>query len=215
VLPCYKENRNRATPEYKAVREQIEIFVELLTGIGVKQARYDSFEADDLAGAYAAAALEHGNSVVLISGDKDWLQLLGPKVKQLRGWVGSKGDWWDVARMKIEHGMGVEDWPRYLSLIGDKGDNIPKALSGRRGPVVAKAIIAGEQELLPEEQAQYDLNFKVIKINPTLADRKLKSTLVKPNRGEAGWQHLQDTLKEYELVQLWEDRRRIWQVGAW
>src|SRR5712664_40529 len=87
------------------------------------------YEADDVIGTMAVKAGKHNLEVLIVSNDKDMMQLVGKSVRTLRtGSGGAKGDI-IVDEKKVEEILGVppEKVVDYMALLGDTVDNIPGA----------------------------------------------------------------------------------------
>ena len=69
----YKANRDKTPNE---LSYQFGILKDVLDSMGVKYTDLDGFEADDIVGTYAEMAKEAGDRAVLITGDRDYLQLV-------------------------------------------------------------------------------------------------------------------------------------------
>src|SRR5579863_6582981 len=128
-----KTHRDELFAEYKANRSetptdliaQIPYVERLLAALHIPVIQYPGFEADDVIGTISRKAAEAGCEVVIVSSDKDMLQLVTDRVSMLNP---AKDDtWYDPA--KVKEFMGVE--PRQvadlLALKGDAVDNIPGA----------------------------------------------------------------------------------------
>jgi DNA polymerase-1 len=118
----YKANRAETPPD---LIEQIPYVQRLIEGLRIPVIQYPGFEADDVIGTLSRKAAEAGCEVVIVSSDKDMLQLVNDKVSMLNP---AKDDtWYDP--VKVKEFMGVE--PRQvadlLALKGDAIDNIPGA----------------------------------------------------------------------------------------
>jgi len=130
-FPEYKASRNKPV-ETKADIEQNRIRVavksqallirQALKLLGVRQIIAANMEADDLAG-IMVARYEKDKSILMISGDKDWIQLIGPKCS-----------WFDTIRDRrvsprtLKEKYGVDTPRQFLdlkALTGDKSDEIP------------------------------------------------------------------------------------------
>ena len=128
-------------PEYKATREKlddelqadfdrsVERIAELLDAFGVPLVAVDGYEADDVIGTLAARAAESGLQTVIVSGDKDFYQLIGPRVALLnpgrRGPAGVEEQWVDLANATERLGVPPHQVVDYLALVGDSSDNVP------------------------------------------------------------------------------------------
>ncbi len=118
----YKANRAK-TPE--DLHAQVPIIEEILTALGIPIARQDGFEADDIIASVAKRAREDGRGCVIVSGDKDLMQLVGDSVSILK--PGKAGGWEavDSGGVQSEWGVGPELMLDLLSLTGDASDNVP------------------------------------------------------------------------------------------
>ncbi|HEX4137457.1 MAG TPA: DNA polymerase I [Bryobacteraceae bacterium] len=122
VFAEYKANRSETPPD---LITQIPYVERLLAALRIPIIQYPGFEADDVIGTLSRRAAEAGCEVVIVSSDKDMLQLVTDRVSMLNP---AKDDtWYDPA--KVREFMGVE--PRQvadlLALKGDAVDNIPGA----------------------------------------------------------------------------------------
>lgn len=125
--------RHEIYPEYKATRqktpedlhEQVPIIEELLTALGIQTLRQDGFEADDIIASVAERCRAEDRPCVIISGDKDLMQLVGGSVTILK--PGKMGGWEavDEEGVRAEWGVGPELMLDLLSLTGDASDNVP------------------------------------------------------------------------------------------
>ena len=119
----YKANRDKTPNE---LSYQFGILKDVLDSMGVKYTDLDGFEADDIVGTYAEMAKEAGDRAVLITGDRDYLQLVDDDVLV---YLTKKGvsDTVEYTVEKIEEEYGIT--PKQLidvkGLMGDKSDNIP------------------------------------------------------------------------------------------
>jgi DNA polymerase-1 len=141
VLDKGESFRHREYPAYKATREKLsqelqqdfdrslERIHELLAAFRVPVLAVQGFEADDVIGTLAVAAAERALQTVIVSGDKDFYQLIGPRVALLnpgRGGAAAVEETWvdernASERFGIEPGQVID----YLALVGDSSDNIP------------------------------------------------------------------------------------------
>lgn len=133
--------RHEAYPEYKATREKlsdelqadfdrgVERIEEILEAYRIPVLKREGYEADDVIGTLAAAATAKDLNVVIVSGDKDFHQLIGPRVWLLnpgRGgpaavdeqWIGPENE---TARLGVPASRVTD----YLGLVGDSSDNVP------------------------------------------------------------------------------------------
>jgi len=125
--------RHELYAEYKATRQktpedlhaQVPVIEEILTALGVPLLRQDGFEADDIIASVAEKARAEGRGCVIVSGDKDLMQLVGGTVSILK--PGKAGGWEavDAEGVRAEWGVGPELMLDLLSLTGDASDNVP------------------------------------------------------------------------------------------
>lgn len=85
LLPDYKGKRNEKTDEKslahkEAYKKQVPIIQKALATLGVRQMFAKSAEADDMASVFSRRLSAAGHRVKLVTGDKDWIQLVGPNV---------------------------------------------------------------------------------------------------------------------------------------
>ncbi len=118
----YKANRAKTPDDLHA---QVPIIEEILIALGVASVRQDGFEADDVIASIAERCKAEGRPCVIISGDKDLMQLVGDGVTMLK--PGKTGGWdaIDSDGVKAEWGIGPELMLDLLSLTGDASDNVP------------------------------------------------------------------------------------------
>ncbi len=119
LYPEYKANRD-VMPE--DLREQIEPVVNMVAAMGVPLLRVPGVEADDVIGTLAAQAEEQGLETLISTTDKDFAQLVSPRVK-LVGWNSNRVT--DSAAVEEKFGVPPARIRDYLALAGDSSDNIP------------------------------------------------------------------------------------------
>ena len=120
IFPEYKANR---PPMPEELSRQIPFTRRLARALGAAVVEVPGVEADDVIGTLAVAAAGQGRSVVVVSGDKDLLQLVDGRVA-----VASPGDpdtRLDAAAVERKLGVPPNLVPDYLGLVGDSVDNIP------------------------------------------------------------------------------------------
>jgi DNA polymerase-1 len=102
--------------------EQIPWVHEACEAMGVPILTYQRFEADDVIGTLASRAVEQGFDVAIVTGDKDFFQLVhdGIKVYNPR----DDGTWYDATGVKEKFGVAPEQVVDVLALMGDSIDNI-------------------------------------------------------------------------------------------
>ena len=131
--PEYKSNRKKHPEDLYA---QLERCFEIVRAYEIPGFRHEDVEADDLIATIARRSVEAGYRVVIISSDKDLLQLVGEGVimyDTMRGRVFGA----DETRAKM--GVPPEQVRDLLALMGDSSDNIPGVPSV--GPKTAKTLL--------------------------------------------------------------------------
>jgi DNA polymerase-1 len=129
--------RDKLFEKYKAHRapmpdelsQQIPYVRRLCDALQLPILEYDGYEADDVLGALAEQATKQKLDVLLVTNDKDMMQLVGDGIRVLRaGTGGIKNDVIvDAARVKEILGVAPEQVVDYMALFGDSIDNIPGA----------------------------------------------------------------------------------------
>ena len=131
LYPAYKSNRSEPPddliPQFPLMRDSVRAF-------GLKPVEQDVYEADDLIATYAEQAHARGADVLIISADKDLMQLIRPGVAMYDPASGIAG----TAGAREERKIGVEEVMDYFgvgpelvvdvqALAGDATDNVPGA----------------------------------------------------------------------------------------
>jgi DNA polymerase-1 len=117
--PEYKAQRPRMDPE---LREQLEWIDKLVEAHQFPRVRAFGYEADDVIGTLTRQAVEAGMEVYIISGDKDFAQLISDRVRM----VDTLRDvTFDPELVRKKWGVGPSKFVDLLALVGDKIDNIP------------------------------------------------------------------------------------------
>lgn len=118
----YKAQRKKMPPELKS---QIPLIMEVLSGLGISYYSEDGFEADDIMGTLAKKYHDQFKEIVLITNDKDILQLVNKKVKVYSAKRGvSEIIIYDEEEVKKKYGITPSQIQDMLSLMGDSSDNI-------------------------------------------------------------------------------------------
>ena len=160
--------RTEVFPEYKATREKMPEELELslprcrevVEGFRVPVIEVEGWEADDVIGTLATQASAQGIRTVIVSGDKDFYQLVDEYTHLLNpGRGGAAGiEEQEVTPENAAERLGVAPGhvTDYLALIGDSSDNVP----GVRGigPKTAPALIEryGSLERILEHAGEFD-----------------------------------------------------------
>ncbi|GKS63477.1 DNA polymerase [Nitrospira sp.] len=118
----FKEYKAQRPPMPDGMQAQIPYIHRVVEALNIPAVKQAGYEADDLIGTLARQAEQAGYDVVIVTGDKDMLQLLTPHV---RIYDPVKDKWSGepecVAKFGVEPGRVVE----VMGLMGDASDNIP------------------------------------------------------------------------------------------
>jgi len=118
----YKANRAETPPD---LLEQIPYVRRLLDAMRVPVLEYPGFEADDVIGTLARRAEANNCEVVIVSSDKDMLQLVDDRISMLN--PAKDDEWYDPEKVKAFMGVRPDQVADLLALKGDAIDNIPGA----------------------------------------------------------------------------------------
>jgi DNA polymerase I len=139
VLDAGTSKRTELYPEYKATREKMPTDLEwslpkirdVIEAFRVPVITLADHEADDVIGTLARQAAASGLEAVIVSGDKDFYQLIGDHICLLNpgrgGSAGVEEEWVDLGNAGRRLGVPPQHVADYLALIGDSSDNVPGA----------------------------------------------------------------------------------------
>lgn len=133
IYPEYKANRD-APPEELA--QQFPLFEPLVEAYGISSLRQPGFEADDIIGTLARKGEQAGLEVIIVSGDKDMMQLISSNVHMLDTMKDKKFSDKEVVE---KFGVGPDQVIEVMGLMGDTSDHIP-GVTGV-GPKTAAELI--------------------------------------------------------------------------
>jgi DNA polymerase I len=173
----YKAKRNKTPSEFSS---QLPIIEQLLTHFGITYLKKDGFEADDIIATLTTRAVAAGMEVLILTGDRDSLQLVSDDATVLYPMRGVS----DLARMTPEaveakYGVPPQRYPELAAIVGETSDNLPGVPGVGQG-FAAKWI------------NQYDGLDNVI----TNADK------ITGKKGEALREHLGDVIRNRRLNAL-------------
>ena len=128
--PAYKATRQKLTDELQDDFDRgMERVCQLLEAYRIPILSLDGYEADDVIGTLAAQGVREGLNVVIVSGDKDFQQLVRPGVWLLnpgRGGPASVEEQWvSVENAEERLGVAPQHVTDYLAMVGDSSDNVP------------------------------------------------------------------------------------------
>jgi len=115
----YKATRERMPDE---LREQLPWIDKVVEANGFPLLRVPGHEADDVIATLTQQALDAGHEVYLISGDKDFAQLIGERVRMIDT---MRDVTYDPELVQKKWGVRPDQIVDYLALLGDTSDNVP------------------------------------------------------------------------------------------
>ena len=121
--PEYKEGRSATPDEF---RGQIDITKEVLGALGITVLAEQGFEADDIIATLATQAENNGYHVLVVTGDRDSLQLVSDDVTVLYPVRGvSELTRFTPEAVQAKYGLTPAQYPDFAALRGDPSDNLP------------------------------------------------------------------------------------------
>lgn len=207
----YKAHRKEPPDDLK---QQFPYVAPLVEALGIPHIELPGFEADDLIGTIAKRFAGEGCDVVMVSGDKDLMQLVDDHIsildtmKNLR--IGPK-------QVEERFGVGPEHVIDVLGLAGDSSDNVP-GLPGVGPKTATKLIqefgsiddlIAHADKLKPTIRAKLEDNLDLLKLSRELVtiklDVELDVELSDFERRELPVDKLHDLFMELEFTKLLQE----------
>ncbi|WP_407518766.1 DNA polymerase I [Methylobacterium oryzisoli] len=130
IFPDYKGHRPDAPDDLK---RQMPLMRDAVRAFGLEPIELERYEADDLIATYARQAEARGAGVIIVSSDKDLMQLVGDLVRFYDFESGQKGKPGYRPERNLDAAAIVERWEGLnpgqigdaLALIGDTSDNVP------------------------------------------------------------------------------------------
>lgn len=119
----YKAHREDMPEE---LRENIPFIKQVVEALDIPVYGMPGVEADDVIGTLARKAEADGADVVIVSPDKDFRQLLSPRISQFR--PARRGEEFDIvtdAAFREQYGLEPLQFIDVLALMGDSSDNVP------------------------------------------------------------------------------------------
>lgn len=141
---AYQAQRPKMADE---LATQVDLLHQVLATMGIAVFERDGYEADDVIGTLAKKATKRQSDkatkkieVVIVSGDRDMLQLLHERVRVLAPVVGiTKMVLYDKKKVGEKYGLEPSQWVDFKALMGDPSDNYP-GVSGV-GPKTAADLL--------------------------------------------------------------------------
>lgn len=123
MFPDYKAQRDETPPEFIS---QIPILKNLLTALGITTIEKPNYEADDIIATLATTAQPLGFETLIVTGDRDSLQLVNTTTTVLYPMKGvSVIHRFTPQAVQDKYGLTPEQYPDFAALRGDPSDNLP------------------------------------------------------------------------------------------
>ena len=138
IFKEYKAKRKKMPDELGA---QIPLIKEVLSSLNIKSLEAEGYEADDIIATLVNNIKENFDEIIIVSSDKDILQLVSDKVKVLAVKKGITDTiLYDNEGVIKKYGIKPSEIKDFLALMGDTSDNIPGV--GGIGPKTAQELIS-------------------------------------------------------------------------
>ncbi|KAA9156035.1 DNA polymerase I [Amycolatopsis acidicola] len=119
----YKAGRSATPDDFKG---QVDLVKDVLAVLGIPSLAVESYEADDIIATLTTEAVQEGFEVLICTGDRDALQLVGDTVTVLYPRKGvSELTRFDPAAVTEKYGLSPLQYPDFAALRGDPSDNLP------------------------------------------------------------------------------------------
>lgn len=118
----YKEYKANRPPMPEDLSVQVPYIKKIVEGFNIPSLELNGYEADDIIGTIAVKATEKGYKAVIVTGDKDFKQIIS---KSASLWDPMKDRSITYEGFKEELSIEPEQWIDVLGLAGDSSDNIP------------------------------------------------------------------------------------------
>src|SRR5262249_36194574 len=176
----YKANRRETPPDF---RSQLGLIFEGLDAMGITRPSVPRYEADDIIATPAAHAADQSMDVLIVTGDRDVLQLVSPHVTALMTRRGiSEMTRFTPDAVVAKYGLTPAQYPDFAAIRGDPSDNLP-SIPGVGEKTAAKWI------------AEFG----------SLAELVDRVDEVKGKAGDKLREHLADVLRNRQLTELAKD----------
>jgi DNA polymerase-1 len=176
----YKANRRETPADF---RSQLSLIFEVLDALGIARLSVPGYEADDIIATLAVQAVDIGMDVLIVTGDRDVLQLVSPQITALMTRRGiSEMTRFTPEAVTAKYGLTPAQYPDFAALRGDPSDNLPS--------------IPGVGE---KTAAKWIADFG------SLAELVDRVDEVKGKAGDKLREHLADVLRNRQLTELARD----------
>ncbi|MGH7795140.1 MAG: DNA polymerase I [Candidatus Binatia bacterium] len=170
----YKAGR-AATPEL--FKQQLPLIREVIESLRIPMLELEGYEADDLLATLTKHAREEGCEVIIVTGDRDILQLVGDGVSVIMTRRGiSDVIRYDAPTVVERYGVSPEQWTDFVALKGETSDNLPGVpgvgdktaaqLINKYGDI--EQVIAHADELTPKLRQAVKEGADQVRINKAL-----------------------------------------------
>jgi DNA polymerase I len=185
MYPEYKAARGVRDPEAEERKETaFGMTKEFLRLTRIQQVSVKGFEADDVVAAYWANAYNDTQwdwteedlpwHVLIVSGDKDFFQLLDRGTKQLRPDGTGGYQLWDAKAVEAKYGCKPDQLPDYMALVGDPVDGVP-GVRGIGPKKALKALQAADWDLAEVQVLKEANNFSMAILSLVLVNLRMSN----------------------------------------
>ena len=211
IYEHYKANR---PPMPEDMATQIPITKSIIQNLSIKTIEKRGFEADDIMGTLSRVCESQGYRVILVSGDKDFRQVISPLTSM---WDPMKDMVTDYVLLKEKYGLEPERFIDVMGLSGDAGDNIPGVPGvGEKTAIDLVKAFGSLEDVLDHAR---EVKKKRVKENlhafrkEALLSKKLVSIdryvpleidISQLRLGEPQSEHLAEIFRDMEFKGLWE-----------
>ncbi|WP_151530274.1 MULTISPECIES: DNA polymerase I [Corynebacterium] len=123
LFPEYKAQREATPEEFKG---QVGLIKQVLEACNIVTVEMENYEADDIVGTLTKAAEPEGYEILLVTGDRDYLQLVNEQTTVLYPMKGvSDLKRFTPAAVEEKYGLTPTQYPDFAALRGDPSDNLP------------------------------------------------------------------------------------------
>lgn len=199
----YKGGRAKTPPE---LSEQFPLLKQLLEAFSIKQFELEGYEADDIIGTITKMADERKQSVLVVTGDKDMLQLASDYVTIALTRKGiSEMEKYDPQAIEEKYGLKPKQIIDLKGLMGDSSDNIPgiPGVGEKTGLKLLHAYDSVEGVLEHVEELKGKMKEKIASHADDALMSKELATIFREVPMELAWEKLRyDGYKTEELADM-------------
>ncbi|OGX23442.1 MAG: DNA polymerase I [Omnitrophica WOR_2 bacterium RIFCSPHIGHO2_02_FULL_45_21] len=121
----YKEYKSQRSAMPDELKQQMALIKEVVSSYNIAIAELEGYEADDLLASLAQKARKESLEVLIVSSDKDILQLVDEKIKVFDPRKDKEGMLHTIGQVRSAYGLEPQQLPDFFALTGDAADNIP------------------------------------------------------------------------------------------